>query len=164
MNYDNLKKILEDLSKSSFDIQNPIPISALFYNADTLEFLFMYKNKNTIGFKREEKYLNHAEYLGVNSDDFNNLNPEIRVGVLITIPPCRDCYTELAKHHNIVEIEYITHRNGVHKLYKIKDLIRKGVARHISVKRHEMLTQEEKDIFEEHIMSVKKIELWMKNS
>lgn len=154
------KKVGDVLKESSFNKNEPIPIAAVFYDIDNMKIIGLTKNEMSVGLKSGDKYLKHAEYLAIKSEmlvDYNN------VGVLITIPPCKDCYKTLVESHNINHISWITHKHGVHKIFKIRKLIDDGI-RSIPFEKITMITEDERDCYEQYKNQIKNIEKWMRNS
>lgn len=148
------------LIKSSFDKDDPIPIATVFYNLDTLEVIDVFENENTLGLEKKDKYLKHGEYLGISEGVTNKYE---NVGCVITIPPCPDCYVTLSNDPSIKHIFYLTHNGGSHKLFKIRDLVKKG-HREITVERLNMKSENEKKAFSNVRMQLRNIEKWMRNS
>lgn len=156
-------ELADVLKSSSFEKDEPIPIASVFYDIDTLEILCLFKNESTIGMKKENKYLKHGEHLAVTSSFFDDALKNKNIGVLITIPPCEDCYKDLAATSYIKQINWVTHRNGEHKIHKILKLIKNDI-RDIPFEKLRMRTEEEKIAYNNVKREIKKVELWMKNS
>lgn len=153
-------KVGEVLSNSNFSADEPIPISSVFYNIDTLEIIGVWKNEMSIGLEPKHKYLKHSEYIAVKSSD---LDTYLNVGVLITIPPCADCYKTLALKGNIKQIYWITHKHAYHKIIKINKLIQSGID-NIPFEKLSMETDKERDCYEIYKKKIRNIEKWMRNS
>lgn len=117
------KRILTLFHGWKFNRTEPIPVAAIVYNGGG-RFIEEAINEKTLG-KDSNKSGEHAERLVIEKIDFSKLEGE-SIKIVISIPPCKECYKAIANKTNIDEILYVSSKGLKHKVNRWNKFIKEG--------------------------------------